>query len=148
MSTIAYRNGILAADSMAYGGKWCASPGAKWKIWRLDNGDRLGVTTCNVGAGEALRDWLNGGGDRTLVPTEGLKAILVKTNGEVHVAEASVLFSGPIEVEFYAIGSGADFAIGAMAMGASAVEGVSCACRHDQHTGGPIRWLGPEAEDG
>jgi hypothetical protein len=140
VTTIAYRDGILAADSMAYGGKYCASPGLKWKIWRLDNGDRLGVSSNMVGAGEAMRDFLNGKLDRALVPTD-VRAILVNADGQVFIANDGVLFSGPIDTEFCAIGSGADFALGAMQHGADAVEAIRCAIAHDQHTGGEVRLL-------
>lgn len=141
MTTIAYRDGILAGDSMAYGGQWCASPGQKWKIWRLTNGDRLGVSSTKVGAGEALRDWLNSGGDRSLVPSEGIKAILVKADGQVFVANDGLHFSGPLDAPYVAIGSGADFAYGAMHHGADAVQAVRAAISHDQHTGGEVRVL-------
>jgi ATP-dependent protease HslVU (ClpYQ) peptidase subunit len=140
LTTIAYRNGVLAADSMAYGGKYCASPGLKWKIGRLENGDRLGVSSNVVGAGEAMRDWLNGRLERTLVPPD-VRAILVNADGQVFIANDGVLFSGPIDTEFCAIGSGADFALGAMQHGADAVEAVRCAIAHDQHTGGEVRVL-------
>ena len=143
MSTIAYRDGILAADSMAYGGKYTASPGLKWKIWRLDNGDRLGVSSVVPGAGEAVRDWLNGKLEREHVPTD-MVAIMIKGRDQLYVASGTLQFSGPIESEFYAIGGGADFAIGAMHQGADAAEAIRCAIAHDQHTGGEVRVLTDE----
>ena len=54
---------------------------------------------------------------------------------------ARKLFSGPIDTPFCAVGSGADFALGAMQFGADAVQAVYCAIAQDQHTGGEVRVL-------
>lgn len=43
-----------------------------------------------------------------------------------------------VDCEYLAIGSGQDFALGAMAHGATAEEAVWCACKHDPHSGGPV----------
>lgn len=45
----------------------------------------------------------------------------------------------PLSVEFAAIGCGARFAIGAMAMGATAAQSVRVARQHDIYTGGPVQ---------
>lgn len=43
--------------------------------------------------------------------------------------------------DFYAIGSGRDFAMAAMALGKSAKEAVELAARFDVNTGGDIDWV-------
>lgn len=149
MSTIAYRAGVLAADTMAYGGRYTASPGAKWKIWRLANGDRIGVSSSIVGAGERLRDWFALGPDRPAMtePPSAFHLVLVTAAGEVFIGMDSVHLSGPIDGEYFAVGGGADYALGAMAMGATAEKAVRIASQFDQFTGGEIRALRPEPAD-
>lgn len=48
----------------------------------------------------------------------------------------------PVQVydHFYAIGSGAPFAMGAMEAGASARKAVEIACRRDPYCGYPVLW--------
>lgn len=142
MTTIAYRAGVLAADSRAYGGPYRPSPGQKCKIWRLKSGDRLGVSSAVPGTGERLREWFED--PSRCSPAElpkDFRLLLVKANGEVYLGDDSVHLSGPIETEYCAIGSGDVYAMGAMFMGASAVEAVQAACTFDPHTGGEIRTL-------
>lgn len=142
MTTIVFRDGTLASDSMAYAGKGWVSPGSKTKIWRLRNGDRLGVSSAMVGAGEKLREWFEGGcrGDRGELPSEFM-LVLVKGRNRLFVGNGSVNLSGPMRSRGFAIGSGADFAQGALHMGATAVEAVRVAIALDILSGGPIKIL-------
>lgn len=141
MSVVAYRDGVMAADSKAFGGSYQPSPGAKTKLYRLADGSRLGVVTAVLGMGERFAAWMNAGGDPAAWGTDkpDLRALLVRPDGSVFLADDSVYFSGPIETEFYAIGSGSHYAMGAMALGATAGLAVEVACRFDPHCGGPIR---------
>jgi len=146
MSVVAYRDGVLAADSRAYGGKWCASPGAKRKIHRLEDGTRIGITSGIVGMPERFLAWLAAGADPKAwgEGAPDLRALIIKPGGEVFLVDDGLHFSGPIECEFYAIGSGGDFALGAMAAGMPAREAVGIACQFDQHCGGPVTVLHEE----
>ncbi len=45
----------------------------------------------------------------------------------------------PMDLDYWAIGSGAQIALGAMAMGASPKEAVVIACGFDVGSGGPVR---------
>jgi hypothetical protein len=47
-------------------------------------------------------------------------------------------FANPIKREFDAIGSGSDYALGAMLHGADAATAVECATKMDAHTGGSV----------
>lgn len=148
MSVVAYKAGVLAADSKAYGGAYQSSPGTKRKVHRLADGSRVGITTSVLGQAERFVEWMNKGADRTAWG-EGkpdIRALWVKANGEVYLADDGLDFSGPIDCESYAIGSGAPYAIGAMAHGATAAEAVRIACLHDPHCGGHVIVL--EATDG
>lgn len=136
MTTIAYRDGVLAADSMisTNSGRYC---GAVAKIWKRDDGALLGAVG---GAGDAakLRDWFLSGSDELppALPEEG-QGILIKPDGTVWLAHGQ---SPMYEVDwpFHAEGSGAAFAIGAMAHGASAEQAVSIACGYDVFSGPPV----------
>src|SRR5699024_3263892 len=64
--------------------------------------------------------------------------IVLEPSGEVWTFTASGRDSR-YDAEFYAIGSGGDFALGAMAFRASAEAAVEVAVRLDIHSGGPVR---------
>lgn len=64
--------------------------------------------------------------------------LLLTPAGEVYVARDNAELSGPIASDYFAIGSGEDYAMGAMAMGATATRAVDVAAMFDAHTGGEI----------
>lgn len=135
MTTIAYCNGVLAADGQVSG-----PPGVRWtmKLFRRDGavyggcGDRADI--------QALADWYFG--DREGHP----KYFMVgddRPNAEILVMhdDGRVYSCGwggyPQEVPGYAaIGSGSEYAVGAMYMGASAIRAVEAAIHHDSDSGG------------
>ncbi|NUS39404.1 MAG: hypothetical protein HOQ02_10330 [Lysobacter sp.] len=143
MSCAAYKDGVLAADTRAYGGSWQASPGQKAKIHLLEDGTRVAITSATVGAPDRFLAWLKAGA----VPEEfgagdpACSVLLVKPDGSVFLARDSLYFSGPLDCKQYAIGSGCDYALGAMAMGASAEDAVRIACQLDPHSGEPVQVL-------
>ena len=146
MSTVVYRDGTLAADGKAYGGKGQASPGIKVKARRLSDGTRVGVVTAIIGQGERFMNWLEGGGDPTAWgegPAD-LRAIVVRPDGGLYLYDDGLWPSGPIQTDRYAIGSGSDFAMAAMLMGADAVRAVEIASTLDMHSGGPVTVLVPD----
>lgn len=141
MTTICYRNDILAADTRAYsGGK--APIGSKTKIFH-DPELKLasGCSTTAVGFGERFWMWLTGEiGDQDFKesqPEEGFTAITIQ-DGEVFIYDNSPFPTGPLKADYFAIGSGREYALGAMEMGASAIEAVRVACKHDVWTAEPI----------
>lgn len=143
MSVVAYKDGVLAADSRAYGGSWQASPGQKAKIHQLADGTRVGITSSVIGMPDRVLAWLRGGG----VPSDfgagdmDCRVLMVKPNGDVYLGSGSPYLTGPIRCASYAIGSGCDFAMGAMAAGATAEEAVRIACRLDPNCGEPVMVL-------
>lgn len=147
MSVIAFKHGVLAADSRAYGGNWQASPGQKTKIHLLADGSRVGITSAAIGTPERFLAWLRAGADpaKWTGDKPECRALMVKPSGEVFLASDSVHFSGPITSDCYAIGSGCDFAMGAMLAGASSEEAVRIACRLDPHCGEPVMTLHPNS---
>ena len=137
MTTIAFKNGVLAADSMACIGN---RKSTTKKIHIVDGKFVI------AGAG-ALADIMrvveyvyeNGLSECTrLFDIEAFpSAIAIDINsGTPYRLERGVWLA--ITDEYYAVGSGADFALGAMAMGADAVAAVQHACSLDIYTAEPV----------
>lgn len=139
MTCIAYRRGTLAADTrISYGD--------------IHNGEREKISRCGIYwaaiAGSAwvktyVEEWVTNG----CKPSEYPK-VLRKSEREFSVLLMDDfgicydLCSGghilPIPGSYAAIGSGSEFALGAMAVGAPAIAAVEAACKHDKASGGKI----------
>jgi hypothetical protein len=147
VSVVVYKDGVLAADSKAWGGRGNASPGQKRKIHRLDDGTRVGVVSAIIGQPEKFVSWLAAGADPDAWKGDkpDLAAIIVRPNGDVFLSYDSLYFSGPIDSRQHAIGSGSDFALGALEMGATIDQAIAVACRLDACCGLPVHILQPEA---
>lgn len=138
MTTIAYRSGVLAADTLisyntftngkrekiARAGKWLvALAGAAWLRHPLEEWVAKDCPSDEVPA--ALIDH-----------EDEFAALIIDEQGTPH--EFSNGYLVPIYADYTAIGSGSIFAIGAMAHGATAEEAVVAASKHDKNTGGPV----------
>lgn len=137
MTTIVYREGVLAADSQAYCGSRRVSLGTKVKVRRLEDGTLIGASSSIVGATDDLLDWYE---HDTPLPEkyDSFQLLVVNPDGSAFLAFDNTSLSGPITGDYYAIGSGEDFALGALAMGASAEEAVRIASQFDYHTNDKI----------
>lgn len=146
MTTIVWRDGVLAADSRAYSGD--KTPiGFKKKIHRLDNGDLFGASSSKVGSVEHFMRLVNEHGVFKSFEEEILlKAIVVTKDGSFYLFNDLKSFSGPIHADYIAIGSGEEYALGALEMGSSAIEALEVAIRLDPWTGGEIATLRFEDE--
>ncbi len=133
MTSIAYRDGILAADSRATAGDhgWVKADEVQ-KIFRLPDGS-LFAGAGDQGLHGALRAFLSeesgerpdiGDSDAIQVMLDG--KIWYYTGKSVRVAKAP----------FIALGSGLPALLGAMYAGASAQEAVAIACKIDPYSGG------------
>lgn len=136
MTTLAYRDGVLAADSLATAGGIRDS-----EVLKVRKIGRLLTAGCGSGAlCEKFVGWVQRGMPGNS-PWEGSGAdgnsLLVAPDRSLVVFGVN----GPWRVDrpFYALGSGGDIALGAMAAGASAEEAVEIAIRFDVYSGGPIR---------
>lgn len=140
MTTIAARDGVLAADSVetdvADGdATWVITHTAK-KIFRLPDGSLYG------GAGSSEDIWRLYDALRKNQPCPKLdhvSAILVKPNGKMMLYEGHVWL--PIREKFYAIGTGAPFAFAAMKNGANAKAAAKIGAAMDPFSGGKVRVL-------
>lgn len=135
MTTIAYRDGVLATDSRALVGGWRA-PYAVVKMWRLSDGSVV------AGSGDlarvtAMKDWLEEGNRDAKQPdlTDASVYHLLKDRTIV-VYELGGSFV--IAADFAAWGSGLPPALGALHMGATAEQAVRIATLVDDGTGGDV----------
>lgn len=135
MSTITYRDGIMSSDTRAYAG-FNLPIGAKKKIRASEDGTLVGCTTHQPGLGEAFLAWICDGADEP--ESSEYQAIVVKPNGDVYYYRNGNQPSGPLEIDFIAVGSGAEAALGAMWMGATAEDAVGVAANIDVWTGLPV----------
>lgn len=136
MTTIAYRDGALAADSLSTANGLRDGMGVK--VWRV--GEAL-VSACGSRSlCLKFRAWVAGGMEGQS-PFEGTE----EGNGIVATPARVICFgqhgSWPVDAPFYSLGSGYQIAIGAMEMGATAEQAVSCAIKHDIGSGGEITVL-------
>lgn len=146
MTTIAFDGKCLAADSRGGGG--FIEPVEYQKIF--DCGEFVVAGSGNWAAVQRWVDWFQAGADKADYPDWGdrLSGVFVvsRKTGLMQVwgpgdPHPSVDWhSGP-----NALGSGEEFAMGAMLAGATASEAVEIASRLDPHTGGPIRVVWTEA---
>lgn len=142
MSTVVFRDGVMAADSRAYSGgrPWI---GSKHKISKFSDGGLIGVTTTQPGLSEAFVRWMGNGriegpGKPEIREGCGFSAILVLPDMTVLMFEESFDPIGPLEAPYFAIGSGRETALGALYMGATAEEAISAAICMDVWSEGPI----------
>lgn len=142
MTTIAYRDGVLAADTLQTSGS--VRVGLTVKIDRRDDGTM--VAACGDAAyAHKFRAWVMAGeqGDAPLPQRENGNdegsGIIFRPDGTVVRCEAGGLFTmtGP----HHAFGSGREFALGVMALGMGALEGIKAAMAHCIYTGGEVTVL-------
>lgn len=136
MTTIAYRDGVLASDSSCWEGdiKTCSVR----KIFRV-RGALVGFTG-NLNHGMRFLDWVRDGAHHDEIPRGNYTGIVVSKSGSVTTydnGEAAVILRG----KYFAFGNGQDVALGAMHAGANARRAVMAAIEHSAKTDGPIRIL-------
>ncbi len=133
MTTIAYRHGELAGDTMITEGDTIVSRRTR-KVFKLRDG-RLFASSGNSEGGDILLKSLREGKDSPNI--NGICALLVGTDGNVYVYEGKLWVRH--SSDYYAIGNGASYAMGAMAHGATAKEAVKIGIRLDTHSGGRVQ---------
>jgi hypothetical protein len=133
MSTIVYRDGIMAADTR-YATEWL-SPGNVQKIRRL----RVGLVGLvgNPYLFDVMCEWLDNSGKRPDLKDDSAVLVIRHPSGtiEKHCHEGKIMINAP----FVALGSGSMAALGALFHGATAEEAVRIAAQVDPWTGGAIQ---------
>ena len=132
MTCIAVRSGVMAADSQATDE---FKTGAV-KLYRR-KGLIVGIAG-NVSQAMVFVDWLFDNRERKpgIEVEDDWSALVLSADGLMHWDIS--LRPTPIVDAFYAIGSGASLAMGAMEMGASARQAVRVACKRDPYCSGPV----------
>ena len=144
MTVIAWDGKTLAADRLATSGGYIK--GGATKIFRLDRGSLVGLSggyDCCM----ALFDWLCGPRNPADWPAAAQSSVEWARAMEIWPGTGSVLFHERhphaliIKMSYYAIGAGAECAVGAMAMGASAKQAVEIAIQFINCCGGDVDTL-------
>lgn len=143
MTTIAYRKGIIAADSRVT----IESEAGGSRMFKSEKLFRKGKAIIAL-AGESepglvFLDWYGTGRDApsVLISADAdFTALVLTRKGLFEYGK----YCRPERVlgDFHAIGSGAKAALGAMHMGADARTAVRVACKIDPYSAGPIVTMG------
>lgn len=135
MTTIAYKNGILAGDKQTTHGKVSVRTRKVHKI-----GDWLVGGAGDTAHLHEMHEWIREGMDPKTLPAfqrdtgSCVEILMVDKAGKLFMLENShVLYE--VEQQFFAIGSGRDFALAAMHLGKSAPEAIEVAAQFDVNTG-------------
>lgn len=139
MTTVAYFDGVLAADRLC-----CSSnrrEGYVRKIARRRSDGSLIAAAGGLAVASSYIDWfLNGevGKPPSLGTSDADDAelIVVRPGRKVWFYDRNGRYQ--IKSKFLAMGSGADFALGALEAGASARDAVKIAIRRDTYSGGGV----------
>jgi len=137
VTVIAYRNGVLAADSRYTDDD--GSPAECEKLFRVgkmlvgfagESGPTLRLLRAIQSPGRGYpHDTFVGGYALAFCPRRGLMLF-----DQHHEPET-------LRAPYFALGSGAQAALGAMHAGATAVQAVHAAIRHQVACGLPVKWM-------
>lgn len=138
MTTIAYRDGVMAADTQ------CSSGNRKFrisKIKRLKCGGLLGGSG-SLAAMLKIQRWAEAGFSADDAPEFGddggdFEALIVRGDGTVYLLDDEMELM-PVTDELIAVGSGGPYAVAAMHCGLTPAEAVDVAAHYDPGTGGPV----------
>ena len=142
MTTIAYRDGVLAADTLMTRGD--SKLVGITKIAKGADG-RMGGAAGSAGFCATWRAWLRGEASRPEPKSENDSTdcgLVIWPDGRVELHEQSGSFE--VASAYIAIGSGRPEALGAMHAGGDAEAAVRAAIAHDCHTGGDVTVLRAE----
>ena len=137
MTTIAFKDGIMAADRRLTDGN--CKLGQTTKIFKIR--DHLVGLSGDTDRCCLMRSWFEGGAledEWPLDPEKSEASMLVATpDGRLFCYDREPV---PIRIEneFYAAGSGMEFAMAAMYLGCSAERAVEVACDLDKGSGNGI----------
>lgn len=137
MTTIAYRDGVLASDSRLTLKQVVQTDRCK-KIWRLPDGGLFGASGNNEAGLLILKAMLR---DLPLPKiTEEVHAVHIRPNGRIYVSEGALWEHWP--EPFVTLGSGGKFARAVLiASDAGAADAVRAGIALDVYSGGRVQQL-------
>lgn len=139
MTTIAYRDGVMAADS----GSWTGGTVHRWASKLAVGPDGTLYGACGDAAEcNAYLKWVNGGccGEspkpRHLADRASFTVLIAPRGAPIRllVASGEEIFDAP----YMAIGGGSDAAMGALFVGASAQHAIQAAIEHTDYAHGDV----------
>lgn len=135
MTTIAARGGVIACDGRETDDNIVVDDKCE-KIWRLPDGSLLGCAG-DTEDGQRLYAALK---CKTSPPKlDNVAALLIRPSGRMELYEGNIWQR--IKKPYYAVGSGAPFAFGAMDAGATAKQAAAIGANRDPNSGGQIQVL-------
>lgn len=153
MTTVVYRNDHIASDSLTTAGGVTLGTTPKCGVVTADTvvDVRSGAITVERwlwgAAGSAVyahafAKWVANGAKGVPPTARALdhsfdRGILIRKPGVVEVYEDGGMFV--LETEIYAMGSGKEFALGALAAGATVKHAIEIACQYDVDSNGPVK---------
>lgn len=150
MTVIAYKDGVIAADTLVSGGSTVF--GETTKIFKSREGHIVGCAGLTAAYPLAKR-WVDKGCDMSAIPnfaehlggdasSDGCSVALIVVEPEGQVLSVDCYGNAfPVRGPFFAEGSGAQFALGAMAVGANAIQAVQAAISRSNTCGGQIQYV-------
>ena len=141
MTIIAYRDGIIAADTAVFGND-DVYVGDIIKIEKHRNGSLVGAsggsTLCRI-----YKEWFHAAEihDEFKDSEEGFTGLIIQTDSRILKIHGPHKKFTTLDAPFIAIGAGKNLATGAMAAGASAKEAVAIAIKYHGFCAGDITTL-------
>ena len=144
MTVIAYRDGVVAADSQET--MWDGRIQQCTKLFKVN--DSIVCTAGDSYTGLIYLEWYKKGANPEYIPD--LSMVDISEDFECLVIEKENIYTinrffQSYEIEmtegFFALGCGAGYAMAAMEMGANAKEAVRVAIKYDAYCGGKIQTI-------
>jgi ATP-dependent protease HslVU (ClpYQ) peptidase subunit len=146
MSTVVYRDGILAADTLMVQGSIKCPEGMNKAmmgkthpvIYAMAGRTAALATAVRLIESMPVAPW-DGGDYPSKPPMDSNSELAIfHRDGRIFSIETDGMWFEPAHVPFMALGSGAKAALGALHMGADAVRAVEVASLIDAFSGGPV----------
>lgn len=136
MTTVAYRDGVMASDSACHVGSVCVH--SIQKVWKI-RGHLIGCAGSLVDMHTFLK-WFGAGAWEDKHPKmKDLDVLVVTPEGKVLTYEDGAPHAIEVDDEYISIGAGSPIALGALHAGATAVEAVQAAITHCSKTNGKVQ---------
>lgn len=140
MTTVAYRAGVIAGDGRETDvdkrDNAFVLRDSVVKVHRLKDGSLFGCGGSSEDEARLLAALQN---NHSLPKLEDISALRIDHAGRIWLYEG-VLWQ-PVKEKYYAVGSGAGFALAAMDAGASAIQAVRIGIKRDPFSGGTVTSL-------
>ena len=137
MTSIVYRDGILAADSGHFSGNLLVC--RESKITRAPDGT-IGACCGSAHSSTYFDEWLITRREAPFeVEDEDFYGLFITSDGRVHSVNChGELFAFPTSMEWFSIGVAIEFTQGALAAGATARQACELACLYVKGCAGPV----------